>query len=60
MSAGYENLTPAQQAEFDRLMTSKTNTWPPELIGYVRNRGGSFSGDALADAVGDWVKRNVR
>jgi hypothetical protein len=54
--AHYDNLTPAQQARFDALMTQPTNQWPPELITHVRKTGGSFCGDALADAVAGWVK----
>jgi len=55
--ANYENLTPGQQAKFDALMTQPTNQWPPELIVHVRATGGPFSGDALADAVAGWVRR---
>ncbi len=54
--ANYDNLTAAQQAEFDRLMTSATNTWPADLIKHVRATGGPFCGDALADAVAGWVR----
>ena len=54
--ANYDNLTPARQAEFDRLMSVPTNTWPEELVKHVRSTGGPFCGDALADAVAGWVK----
>ena len=55
--AGYENLLPTQQAKFDQLMTQPTNQWPPELIAFVQRQPGPFCGDALADAVGRWVKQ---
>jgi hypothetical protein len=55
--ANYDNLTPAQQADFDRLMTQPTNQWPPELIQWIRNQGRPFCGDALADAVAGWVRQ---
>ena len=54
--ANYDNLSPAQQADFDRLMTQPTNQWPAGLIGWVRLQGGPFCGDALADAVAGWVR----
>ena len=54
--ANYDNLTEVQQAEFDRLMTVPTNTWPDSLIRHVRSQSGPFCGDALADAVAGWVK----
>jgi hypothetical protein len=57
--ASYDQLNPAQQAEFDRLMTTPTSTWPDALIAHVRGWGGSFCGDALADAVEAWVRGNV-
>jgi hypothetical protein len=55
--ASYGNLTGPQQAEFGRLMSIPTDQWPPELIQHVRDTGGPFSGDALADAVAGWVRR---
>jgi len=55
--ANYDNLTPDQQADFDRLMTQPTNQWPPELVQWVRKQPGSFCGDALADAVAGWVRQ---
>ena len=57
MTASYDNLTADQQARFDALMTQPTNQWPPALILHVRNTGGPFCGDALADAVARWVRR---
>ena len=60
MSGGgvnYDNLTGEQQQRFDTLMTQPTNQWPPELIQHVRDTGGSFCGDALADAVAGWVRK---
>ena len=56
--ANYDNLTPDQQADFDRLMTQPTNRWPAELVTWVQSWGGPFSGDALADAVAGWVKQS--
>jgi hypothetical protein len=55
-AANYDNLTPAQQARFDTLMTQPTNQWPPELIQHVRDTPGPFCGDALADTVAGWVR----
>ena len=54
--ANYDKLTAAQQADFDRLMTIPTNQWPAALIQHVRDTGGPFCGDALADAVAGWVR----
>jgi hypothetical protein len=55
--ANYDNLTGEQQQRFDTLMSIPTNQWPAELIRHVRETGGPFSGDALADAVAGWVRR---
>ena len=54
--AGYDNLTPVQQAEFDRLMTIKMGDWPAGLVKWVREQGPIRCGDQMADVVGQWVK----
>jgi len=56
-TANYDSLTAVQQPEFDRLMSIPVNQWPAELVRHVRDTGGSFCGDALADAVAGWVRR---
>jgi hypothetical protein len=56
MTAGYEGLSVAQQARLDELMTANMGDWPESLKAAVRaERPGC--GDALADTVGNWVKR---
>lgn len=59
MSAGYDNLTATQQAEFDRLMTMAGKDWPDALKTFYRNQGHVGCGDQIADIVGRWVKQNV-
>ena len=55
--ANYDNLTPGQKTRLDALMSQPTNQWPDELVRWVRNTGGSFCGDALADAVAGWIRK---
>jgi hypothetical protein len=54
--ANHDNLTPAQQAEFDRLMTIKMSDWPDGLHEYVRSNGPIYSGDHMAHVVTGWVR----
>jgi hypothetical protein len=54
--ANYDNLTPAQQARFDQLMTMKMGDWPDALRTWVRDHGPIYCGDQMAHEVAGWVR----
>jgi hypothetical protein len=50
-----ETLRGGKKEDYDRYMNSATNTWPPELLAFVRSSTASMSGDRVATLVATWV-----
>ena len=57
--ANYDNLSAAQQAEFDRLMVMKMSDWPTALHDHIQNNGPIYTGDHLADVMAGWVRQEM-
>lgn len=52
----YLRLNEQQIIRHEEIMRTPSEQWPAGLLNYVQSKPGSFSGDALACAIADWIR----